>query len=166
MKRVRWPEVLLCLLIMAIVGGILMPVQTGRPPAKITVCLSNVKQMAIGTMLYMGDTDDRYPLRDHWMDAQDPYIKRSDVLHCPLVPKGAYGYAFDSRLSGAKPPKDPAKATLIFESVNPIRNASDPLLSLLNPGRHAGTESALKAGRNNFAFADGHAKAYPGGVAP
>ena len=36
--------------------------------ARATACLSNVKQTALGLIMYMNDYDDRLPQRDEWMD--------------------------------------------------------------------------------------------------
>ena len=167
MKRVRPLEWLVILAVtLALGAAILWPVQGGHPASKTTACLSNVKEMGLASVMYSMDENDRSPLRDVWMDALVPYSKNEAIYHCPLVPKTAYGYALDSRRSGRKPPQDPARATLIFESVNPIRNASDPLLSLPYPGRHPGIDANPKAGRNTVGFADGHSKAVPGGQTP
>ena len=84
------------------------------------------------------------------MDASLPYVKAETNWHCPSVPKGMYGVAFNAALSRAKPPKDPAKTPLVYDSVNPIRNASDQVTSLPSPGRHGG--------KNTIAYADGGAK--------
>ena len=150
MKRVRPLEWVVIVGVILVVGAILFPVPSGYPTVKAAVCLSNVKQSALGLLQYTADADDRFPPRDHWMDATLPYVKSEDVWHCPSVPKGAYGYAFNAALSRAKPPKDPAKTPLVYDSVSPIRNASDLVTSLPKPGRHGG--------KNSVAHADGHAK--------
>ena len=166
MKRVRPLEWLLIGVLVLLLGAIFWPVHTVDRVSRKGTCLSNVKQLGLATMIYAGDADERYPLRDAWMDALVPYTKNESIYHCPVVPKGTYGYALDSRRSGAKPPPDPARAPLIFESANPIRNASDPLLSLPNPGRHPGRAEGGDMGRNSVAYADGHAKVVLGGVVP
>ena len=129
---------------------VFFPSYAGGPALKATICLSNVKQSALGLLQYTADADDRFPPRDLWMDATLPYVKSEANWHCPSVPKGAYGYAFNAALSRAKPPKDPAKTPLVYDSVSPIRNASDPVTSLPLPGRHGG--------KNTIAYADGAAK--------
>jgi prepilin-type processing-associated H-X9-DG protein len=133
------------------VSFLCLPYGFGSPKRKISRCLSNVKQQAVGILIYEGDFDDRYPRGDRWMDATKEYLKAEDARHCPLVPKGSYGYAFNSSLSLAKTPKDPEKVAIVYDSSNPIRNASDPVTSLPNPGRHDG--------KDHIAYADGHAKA-------
>ncbi len=123
----------------------------GNPKMKMSRCLSNVKHQAIGLIIYEDDFDDRFPRGDRWMDVTKEYLKAEDARHCPQVPKGAYGYAFNSLLSLAKTPKDAEKVVLIYDSTTSRRNASDRLSSLPRPGRHEG--------KDNIAFADGHAKA-------
>ena len=150
MKRIRPLEWVVIVGIILIVGAVLWPVTGGTPVPKATICRSNVKQSALGLLMYSYDADDRFPPRDLWMDASLPYVKSETNWHCPSVPKGAYGYAFNGALSLAKPPKDPAKTPLVYDSVNPIRNASDRVTSLPLPGRHGGG--------NSIAYADGHAR--------
>lgn len=127
------------------------PSGAGKERTKIARCLSNVKQQALAVIIYEDDFDDRYPRGDRWMDVTKEYLKAEDMRHCPLVPKGACGYAFNSSLSLTKTPKDVEKVVLIYDSTTSRRNASDRFSSLPRPGRHEG--------KDNIAFADGHAKA-------
>lgn len=113
-------------------------------------CMSQVKQLALGVVLYAQDHDDRFPLRDAWMEANHRYLKDDAILVCPEARQGAYGYAFNATLSSAKTPDAPPQVILLYDSINPIRNASDRVQSLPSPGRHKG--------RNTIAYADGHAK--------
>lgn len=124
------------------------------------MCLSNVKQSSLGLIMYADDENDRFPLRDLWMDATLPYVKREEIWHCPSVPKGVYGYAFNGALTRIKVTKldEPGAIPMIYDSVNPLRNASDLCASLPLPGRH-GKNDGGEAGRNMVGFADGHAKA-------
>lgn len=100
--------------------------------------------------MYANDSDGRFARRDFWMDDVLPNVKAESVFHDLDVPKGAYSYAFNAALSGAKTPPHPEAAPMVYESVNPIRNASDHFASLPAKGRHGG--------QNNVAYADGHAK--------
>ena len=121
-----------------------------RHSAMATACLSNLKQQASGLLQYADDHDERLTARDAWMDGVAPYVKQEGVFHDPELPKGSYGYAFNAALSSAKPPKDPEKVPMVYDSVNPIRNASDRVTSLPKPGRHGG--------KNTMGYADGHMK--------
>jgi prepilin-type N-terminal cleavage/methylation domain-containing protein/prepilin-type processing-associated H-X9-DG protein len=83
-------ELLVVIAIIAILAAILFPVfAQAKQAAKRTADLSNVKQIALGATMYMGDVDDMAPLnrivdngadwwtsRMHsWKDATAPYIK-------------------------------------------------------------------------------------------
>lgn len=155
MRRGIRPLVLVLIVFGLLIGwAIVAPIlQAARPISPATACLSNLKQSSLALILYAGDENDRFAPRDHWMDASYPYTKTEAIWHCPTVPKGAYGYAFNGALSGAKAPKDAASTPLVYDSVNPIRNASDLVASLPLPGRHKG--------KNNVGYADGHARTVP-----
>lgn len=123
--------------------------------APASVCLSNLKQISLGSIMYANDFDDRFPHRDRWMDETKDYVKVEDIFHEPVLQKPKadkriYGYAFNGALSQAKAPGDPATVPLNYDSVNLIRNASDLVTSLPAAGRHGG--------KNNIVYADGHAK--------
>jgi len=61
-------ELLVVIAIIAILAAILFPVfAQAKAAAKKTSCLSNTKQMAIGTMLYVGDYDDMV-FMDHYVN--------------------------------------------------------------------------------------------------
>ena len=153
LKIVGWTALL------GVVGAaVFWPVFTdGRPIPHATTCFSNVKQSSLALMIYASDENDRFPPRDAWMDASYPYMKTETHWHCPSLPKGVYGYAFSGALSCASQVKlpNPAGTPLLYDSVNPIRNASDRCASLPLPGRHGRKEDG---GRNTAGYADGHAK--------
>lgn len=57
-------ELLVVIAIIAILASILFPVfAQAKASAKQSVCLSNMKQIGTGMILYMGDNDDRMPDR-------------------------------------------------------------------------------------------------------
>lgn len=115
-----------------------------------TACMSNLKQQSIGLLQYAEDHDGRLTDRDFWVDQIRPYVKDKKVFGDPAV-KGGYGQAFNGSLSRAElPPKHPEKVPMVYDSSNPIRNASDLVTSLPVPGRHNGG--------NNVAYADSHAR--------
>jgi len=149
------------LAILFTLGLIFMPV-TGCGCSKISAtkaaCLSHIKQQGLAFTLYTSDENDQYPNRDVWMDSIAPYVKDQSIFKEPLKPVQPYGYAFNSKLSNAKVPKAPEKTPLVYDSVNPIRNASDPAVSLPSPGRHSGMDI--------IGYADGHGKAVKVGVQP
>jgi len=82
-------ELLVVIAIIAILAAILFPVfAQAREKARATSCLSNVKQLALGELMYVQDYDETYPLtaaqRDgndpnsdqyYWLEMIDPYVK-------------------------------------------------------------------------------------------
>jgi prepilin-type N-terminal cleavage/methylation domain-containing protein len=86
-------ELLVVIAIIAILAAILFPVfAQAKSAAKKTQSLSNMKNVALGLMMYTNDTDDKLPalqiytqrpgdapgtcnLQTKWQDAIDPYIK-------------------------------------------------------------------------------------------
>jgi prepilin-type processing-associated H-X9-DG protein len=157
-ESLSWLELLMVLLVFALLGAILFPVYTNGGPTRRHPCISRVKQLALATIIYISDYDDRFPPRDSWMDGIFPYHKNESIERCPTfafdekAPKNLYGYAMNQAMSGAKPPPNIATVPLIFDSVNLARSASGTLDSLPNPGRHKGM--------NVIGFADGHVKRF------
>lgn len=118
-------------------------------------CPSNLKQIAVASLIYAADYNERLPLSDNWLDALSPYTRNRRIEYCPSV--GSYGqdfsgYAFNSKLSGdpVKDVRSPRTTPLLFESSKLRRNAADSFQSFLIPGRHAGS--------SGIAFVDGHVK--------
>ena len=89
-----------------------------------------------------------------------PYTKNPDLFYDPALrkeeEKGPYAYAFNGALSLAKTPPKPETVPMVYDSVVPLRNASDLFESLPYPGRHKG--------RDMVVYADGHAKGHRGGA--
>ncbi len=125
------------------------PYGNSKAAARGSACLSNLKWQGLALNVYASDYDERYPLRDVWMDATRLYTP-VPTPRCFALPLGSYGYAFNARLSGAQKPAHTETVPLIYDSVDPIRNASDRVTSLPAKGRHAG--------KNSIAYADGHAR--------
>ena len=79
-------ELLVVIAIIAILAAILFPVfAQAREKARQTTCLSNMKQIGLGVMMYAQDYDETYPLGSHlldtataattWQDLIEPYVK-------------------------------------------------------------------------------------------
>ncbi|HZT44210.1 MAG TPA: DUF1559 domain-containing protein [Chthonomonadaceae bacterium] len=110
-------ELLVVIAIIAILAAILFPVfAQAREKARAVSCLSNLKQINLGLMMYVQDYDETYPIgqyEDHdgagnpsdhitWCDVIQPYIKNGNswidnvpfphtggaggVWHCPSFP--------------------------------------------------------------------------------
>lgn len=148
-------DIPICLAIMAVVAAIILPVfaqPKGRPWTRPEFkCMSGLKQGAIAMQIYQVDADGRFPSRDGWADGLYPYTKRWDVLRCPNMPQGSWGYAFNGALDRVLDKKVASLATtpMLYDSVNPVKNASDLVASLPAKPRHR---------RNTMLYADGHAK--------
>ncbi len=86
-------ELLVVIAIIAILAAILFPVfARAREKARQTSCLSNLKQIALGMLMYIQDYDERLPV--HYYTAPSgvrysiiqvvhPYIKNVQVWDCP-----------------------------------------------------------------------------------
>src|ERR1051326_4831617 len=97
-------ELLVVIAIIAILAAILFPVfAQARESARMSSCLSNLKQIGTGTMMYVQDYDEKYPNTIAWgrmwtgvwvanpaqpdslrylPDLIDPYIKNKDIWYC------------------------------------------------------------------------------------
>lgn len=82
-------ELLVVIAIIAILAAILFPVfAQAREKARQTSCLSNIKQLGLGVLMYASGYDNTLP---HYMDNQayifvtrlDPYLKNRNITKCP-----------------------------------------------------------------------------------
>ncbi len=94
-------ELLVVIAIIAILAAILFPVfAQAREKARSSACLSNAKQLALATLMYVQDNDELFPQSVYSMDtpilmpgtnarvftlydAVMPYIKNIDIFVCP-----------------------------------------------------------------------------------
>jgi hypothetical protein len=119
-------------------------------------CLSNVKQMNLGLLMYAEDHDQTLPLANGWMDSIGRYVYRGAVFHdFEGVGPGDYGYALRESAGGLKQAtkKEPEKFATVFDSILTTRSAHSDPSSMPHPGRHNG--------RDAVGFLDGHARALP-----
>ncbi|MFW5867119.1 MAG: DUF1559 domain-containing protein [Armatimonadota bacterium] len=140
-------ELLVVIAIIAILAAILFPVfARAREKARQTSCLSNVKQMTLGFLMYAQDYDEtmspRYYRLDpsvaggpHWPQLIYPYVKNDQVYQCPSARENSYGYN---------------DATLAYESMAGADRPSE-LVILCDVKRawnsSGGTSWALRVGR-------------------
>ena len=126
-------ELLVVIAIIAILAAILFPVfAKAREKARQSSCLSNVKQLALGTLQYVQDYDGCFPVwfrnrypgsPEHPSVAVQPYIKNTQVYICPSRNPGSlngtyntnpilgpqtYDYAWTWELTGADAVRAPA----------------------------------------------------------
>ncbi len=90
-------ELLVVIAIIAILAAILFPVfARAREKARQTSCLSNIKQITLGVMMYMQDYDEMVPrflvgssgtsdhIRAWWGDARvGAYVNNREIFKCP-----------------------------------------------------------------------------------
>lgn len=114
-------ELLVVIAIIAILAAILFPVfAQAREKARQTICLSNVKQLGLGVMMYMQDFDETVPIGGYWVDSSptgesrwywdvQPYMKSQMIRQCPssrfarnITPANKWdsNYGLNSNLSG------------------------------------------------------------------
>jgi prepilin-type N-terminal cleavage/methylation domain-containing protein/prepilin-type processing-associated H-X9-DG protein len=109
MRRTRKPaftliELLVVIAIIAILAAILFPVfAQARERARMSACVSNMRQIGTAMMLYVQDYDETFPYMRFngtgdgtsaakgkysyvWKNAIRPYLKSIDVLACPSNP--------------------------------------------------------------------------------
>src|SRR5262249_480354 len=90
-------ELLVVIAIIAILAAILFPVfARAREKARQITCVSNLKEIGAGMMLYAGDYDEQLCNSNtggtpslRWRDLIDPYMKNGQVRGCP----SAVGFA-------------------------------------------------------------------------
>jgi prepilin-type N-terminal cleavage/methylation domain-containing protein/prepilin-type processing-associated H-X9-DG protein len=97
-------ELLVVIAIIAILAAILFPVfAQAREKARSTSCLSNVKQLTLGLVMYCQDYDESFPQWDWaksynggsgvgternnatslWLNAVYPFVKNTQIYKCP-----------------------------------------------------------------------------------
>ena len=100
-------ELLVVVAIISILAAILFPVfARARENARRASCASNLKQIALGVMMYVQDYDEKYPVQErmtdppadgyqqnfatntgsdttNWLRAIHPYVKSYQVYSCP-----------------------------------------------------------------------------------
>ncbi len=91
-------ELLVVIAIIAILAAILFPVfARARENARKSTCLSNVKQISHGLMMYVQDYDERFMNGSYnftqvdgslfWFERILPYVKNTGIFNCPSAPQ-------------------------------------------------------------------------------
>ncbi len=109
-------ELLVVIAIIAILAAILFPVfAQARESARMSSCLSNLKQVGLGVMMYVQDYDEKYPDTIAWgrmwtgvwvadptnpdtvryiPELTQPYVKNADIWFCPTVARNGRAFGF------------------------------------------------------------------------
>jgi len=137
------------LVTVAVLAAILFPVfARSREKARQASCLSNVKQLALGAMMYTTDYDEILPPHDNWPDHLDPYMKNPLIYRCPAEPELRIGYEYAPSLGRRTldSVQYPARTLLMWDA----RGEGAPLSNAQPAYRH---NRGLNAN-----YVDGHAK--------
>jgi prepilin-type N-terminal cleavage/methylation domain-containing protein/prepilin-type processing-associated H-X9-DG protein len=103
-------ELLVVIAIIAILAAILFPVfAQARAKARQTMCLSNMKQMGVGALMYRQDYDEHGPNEWPWyklsiwdwdhtfLEVISPYTKNQQIAACPSAQSDVYFSRKDTR---------------------------------------------------------------------
>jgi hypothetical protein len=111
-------ELLVVIAIIAILAAILFPVfAQAREKGRQAVCLSNLKQMALGMRMYVQDYDETFPMSLYmafvpapctatFYHEISPYQKNAQIMQCPSKPRAVdfvKGWANVSAATGLPP---------------------------------------------------------------
>lgn len=128
------------LLAMFVLPMILLPsvVKTSHGAAQNTACLSNMKQLAVGHLIYMSDYDDHMVPDANFKPAVMPYIKNNEIFACPNT---RVEFAVNDDLLGKEVNLllDPAATVMLYEGYQKVLS-----------GPHGG--------KSSVAYADSHAR--------
>jgi len=135
---------------MALVGAAPGEVQAGDPK---TVCLSNIKNLAMAAQMFAVDNADRFPAADKWVDQLEPYVRNEAIFKCPedrSEARSSYGMNWALSRKQASKIKNLSDVVLFYETAHPGDTPRSGASDVVSPPRHQGG--------NNYGFADGHAR--------
>jgi prepilin-type N-terminal cleavage/methylation domain-containing protein len=109
-------ELLVVIAIISLLAAILFPVfGRARENARRASCQSNLKQIGLGLLQYIGDYDDTMPFsffgsagnsdaaNYKWMDAIYPYVKNEQIFTCPSDSASNSRYVYQGNIPRARP---------------------------------------------------------------
>jgi prepilin-type processing-associated H-X9-DG protein len=142
------------LLLVSLPAAMLLPALAhAKQKAASIRCMSNVKQLNVGLMMYADDNKERFPAGNAWCDSLITYLGGS--TNAFVCPQGARNqrchYALNAGLAGhgMKEVQAPAQTVLVFESDGGWNVSGGRELFPAKP-RHSGAYAV--------GFADGHAE--------
>jgi prepilin-type N-terminal cleavage/methylation domain-containing protein/prepilin-type processing-associated H-X9-DG protein len=180
-------ELLVVIAIIAILAAILFPVfARAREKARQSSCLSNMKQIMLGALMYAQDFDETSPrgsgyvapatliaTQGEWFYSIQPYIKNLQILNCPSDPYtnfasggttgGDFGVGYTRNLDFDRVPLARIQAPAAYVCFMDGRNNYSrlPCIGASCPWAAQTVYSWAWNRHNggcNYAFADGHVK--------
>jgi len=180
-------ELLVVIAIIAILAAILFPVfARAREKARQTSCLSNLKQLGLGMLMYVQDYDERFTVERvvqpwyarPWYQAIAPYVKNAQIFVCPSVDynaawggygyngygtngKNGLGYRHQSDDGSPQPSQAPPKLANV-EQPSAMIMLGEPIANTYALRGYASNylPSDRHNGGSNIAHVDGHVKWY------
>ncbi len=141
-QRYRLVETGVSVAMVCLLAAVLFPCfSRTRERARRTECLSNIKQISLGLLMYAEDNDHRLPAYRGWVDAVMPYVRNRKLFICPYDRDTFPGYALNPALAGRRLDtlEQPAEVVMVYEAKD------GRLVERHNEGA-------------NYGLADGHAK--------
>ena len=149
-------ELLVVIAIIAILAAILFPVfARAREKALQNNCLSNVKQLQLGILMYASDNNETYPVgswsltagMNDWPNAIYPYVKNTQLYICPADgnPTGLIKYNRDNSCPTVYVARGSygCNASLLdLNQAAPYANSPVKSASILYPGEMLGVTDA------------------------
>ncbi|HEY3379818.1 MAG TPA: substrate-binding domain-containing protein [Armatimonadota bacterium] len=165
-------ELLVVIGIIAILASILFPVfGKAMAKAKQTSCVSNLKNLSMGTIMYTQDKRE-YPGGTSWAGDLIDYVGNKKIYNCPADTMGAsnrVSYAFNGCLLGAdgKGANDgvvlnPVEVGMFIDGTSAAYPTCGNTLGIKTA--NAATD-ARHAGGFNVAYADGHVESFDNSIA-
>ncbi len=145
-------ELLVVIAIIAILAAILFPVfAQAKTAAKVSVAISNAKQVNLGLQLYAGDYDDTLPVRGVWNGDGNSWAQgwcSGDQLGCPSWDKVMTPYTKNFELLSV--PLDRAPMTKNDKMANVKRSFRVANNALPQMGGLPGQPGGVGRGANTF----------------
>ena len=140
-------------MMLPILAALMLPaLAKAKQKAQSIVCMNNLKQLALGELMYANDNKERFSDSDHWCDSLGKYVNNPKVFLCPTGDSSQRShYAFNARLSGIDPKQvtSPSETVMFFEADGGWN---------LSGGADLVTKLRRHGGRIGLVFADGHAE--------